>query len=57
MNGAKANFVRRFVFLAVRYGVTNPLSSSHLQKITASEPSKSGYGQARLLSVSAGFGG
>jgi hypothetical protein len=57
MNGAKANFVRRFVFLAVRYGVKNPLSSSHLQKITAGEPSKSCYGQARLLSVSAGFGG
>jgi hypothetical protein len=25
MNGAKVNFVRRFVFLAVRYGVTNLL--------------------------------
>jgi hypothetical protein len=31
--------------------------SSHLQKIIASEPSKSGSGQVRLLSVGTGFGG
>jgi hypothetical protein len=34
-----------------------PLFSSHLQKITAGEPSKSCYGQARLVPVGAGFGG
>jgi hypothetical protein len=41
----------------LRYRVTNPLFFSHLQKVTPAEPSKSGCGQTRLLSIGAGFGG